>query len=138
MIKKEIIDSHLKSMYENLEMLDELKSMPLEQFKNDKKTIKLCERCLQLAIQSLLDISHYIIANKNLSRPNDNREAILTLGAHKIIPDNFAQKIAPMANLRNLLIHEYLDIDPAKIHAHIQNLEDFRQFSRYILKYIDK
>jgi len=136
MIKKDIIDSHLKGMYENLAILDELKSMPFKQFKDDNKTLKLCEHCLQLAIQSLLDISHYIIANNNLARPNNNREAILTLGNHSIIPVNFAQKIAPMVNLRNLLIHEYLEIDPAKIHAAIQSLEDFRDFSRYIIKYI--
>jgi len=134
----DILKKHLEEMYENLAILDELKSMPLSQFKSDKKTIKVSERCLQLSIQGLLDICHYSIANENLTRPADNREAILILGANGIIPKDFAEKIAPMAGLRNLLVHEYTKIDPARIHAQLQNLEDFREFSRYILKYIDK
>ena len=100
--------------------------------------MKLTEHCLQLAIQGLLDICHYIIANNNLPRPKDNRKAILTLGAQKVIPEKFAEKIAPMASLRNLLIHEYLEIDPAKLHEHLQNLEDFRAFSQHIMEYIEK
>jgi len=138
MIKPDIIKKHIEGIYENLTILDKARSMPFVQFKADKAIMKATEHCLQLSIQSLLDISHYIIANNNLPRPNDNREAILTLGNHGIIPDDFAQKIAPLANLRNLLIHEYLDIDLARIYEHIQDLEDFRKFSQYILKYLEK
>lgn len=138
MMNPDIIKKHIEEMYENLAILDELKSMPFSQFKDDKKTIKVSERCLQLSIQGLLDVCHYIIANENLTRPADNREAILTLGANGAIPKDFAEKIAPMAGLRNLLVHEYLKIDPRYIYEHLQRLEDFREFSRYILKYINK
>jgi uncharacterized protein YutE (UPF0331/DUF86 family) len=138
MTNKQIIKAHIESIYENLAMLDELKAMPIKQFISDTKTIKLCEHCLLLAIQGLLDICHYIIANNNLPRPKDNREAILILGMQKVIPTDFAEKIAPMANLRNLLIHEYLEINPGLIHKNIQEIEDFRTFSQHILRYIHK
>jgi len=138
MNNQEILKRHIEDLYENLAILDELKSIPLKQFKEDKKTIKISERCLQLSIQCLLDISHYIITNNNFARPKDNREAILTLGAKGIIPKDFANKISPMAGLRNLLVHEYTKIDPARIYEHIHRLENFRDFSRHILKYIEK
>lgn len=138
MINSEPIKERLKLIDENLPILKELKAVPLDKFKDDKKLQRLAERCLELSIQSLLDIAHYIIAQNNWERSSENKEAILTLGAKGVIPEDFAKKIEPMAGLRNLLIHEYLKIDPAKIHAHLQNLEDFRQFSRYILKYIEK
>ena len=105
MIKPDIIKKHIDGIYENLAILDKSRSMSLEQFKANKTIIKATEHCLQLAIQCLLDISHYIIANKSLSRPNDSREAILTLGIHDIIPDGFAKKIAPKANFKNLPFH---------------------------------
>lgn len=138
MIKPDIIKKHIEGIYSNLDIPDKSRAMDIEQFKSDKTLMKASEHCLQLAIQSLLDICHYIIANNNLPRPDDNREAILAIANQGIIPKKFAEKIAPMANMRNLLVHEYLEINPKKIHAALQNLEDFREFSRYILKYIEK
>ena len=138
MINSEPIKERLKLIDENLPILKELKVIPLDKFKDDKKLQRLAERCLELSIQSLLDIAHYIIAQNNWKRSSENKEAILTLGAKGIIPEDFAKKIEPMAGLRNLLAHEYMEIDPVKIHAHLQNLEDFREFIRHILKYIEK
>ncbi len=138
MINSEPIKERLKQIDENLPILKELKVIPLNKFKDDKKLQLLTERCLELNIQALLDIAHYIIAQNNWKRSSENKEAILTLGVKGIITEDFAKKIEPMAGLRNLLAHEYLKIDPAKIYEHLQNLEDFREFSRYILKYINK
>jgi len=138
MINTEPIKERLKLIDENLPILKELKVIPLDKFKDDQKLQRLAERCLELNIQSLLDIAHYIIAQNNWKRSSENKEAIITLGVKRIISENFARKIEPMAGLRNLLAHEYLKIDPVKIHTALQNLEDFRKFSRYILKYIEK
>lgn len=136
MINSEPIKERLKQIDENLPILKELKVISLDKFKDDKKLQRLAERCLEINIQALLDIAHYIIAQNNWKRSSENKEAILTLGAKGIIPEDFARKIEPMAGLRNLLAHEYATIDAVKIHAALQNLEDFREFSRHILKYL--
>lgn len=138
MTNDEIIKERLKIIDENLPILKELKANPLDKFKDDKKLQRLAERCLEINIQALLDIAHYIIAQNNWERSSANKEAILTLGAKDVIPKSFAKKIEPMAGLRNLLAHEYAKIDPAKLYENLQNLEDFREFSRYILTYIEK
>jgi uncharacterized protein YutE (UPF0331/DUF86 family) len=138
MIKSEPIKERLKLIDETIPILKDLKATPLDKFKDDKKLQMLAERCLELSIQSLLDIAHYIIAQNNWDRSSENKEAILTLGIKGIIPKDFSKRIESMAGLRNLLAHEYLKIDPLKIYKHIQHLEDFREFSRYILEYIKK
>jgi len=46
-----------------------------------------------------------------------------------------ADKISPLAGLRNILVHDYLDIDLEKIHSLLtNNLSDFTQFAREISK----
>ena len=46
-----------------------------------------------------------------------------------------AAKIAPMAGLRNILVHDYLDIDREKLYDLLRtHLDDFKEFGRHIAK----
>jgi len=136
MVNPEIINERLLEMEENITLLKELKSIPFDKFRNEPKTFKAAERCLQVSIQCLLDICHHIIVESDWPRPKDNKEAIMELGQKGVIPFSFAKHILPTANLRNLLVHEYTKIDTALIYKHLKDIEDFRKFQKYILKYI--
>jgi len=136
MVNKEIINERLKEIEENLKILEELKSIPEDKFSNDPKIFKLAERCLELSIQALLDISHHIIAGNDWPRPQDNRQAIEIIADKGVVPKEFAKKITPMAGLRNILIHEYIKVNPTIMYQHIQQLQDFYQFEKHIVTYL--
>jgi len=136
MVNKEIINERLREIEENLEILEEIKTTDKDKFCSDPKIFKLAERCLELSIQALLDICHHIISANNWQKPKSNYQAIEIIAEGKVIPREFAKKIAPMAGLRNILIHEYIKIDPAIIYQHIQDLGDFYQFEKHIVKYL--
>lgn len=138
MINHEVIKERLKEIEENIEILAELGHLNRDKFKSDPKIYKLAEHCLQISIQALLDICHYMIATNNWTRPKDNKESIDIVARHKIIPSSFAKRIRPLAGLRNLIIHEYFAIDLDRIFKHIQRIKDFRQFQKYILAYLSK
>lgn len=138
MINPQIIQDRLQEMDENLSLLAELKDIDRHKFQSDPKIYKLAERCLELCIECLLDICHYIIANNNWPRPKDNAEAIIILGEKEVIPLKFAQSIVGMSNLRNILVHGYLKIDRNLLCQKIQKLDDFRNFQEYILAYISR
>ncbi|GAI87213.1 unnamed protein product [marine sediment metagenome] len=67
MVNPEIINSRLREMEENLSLLEELKSTPFDKFSKDPKIFKLALYCLQICIQSLLDICHHIIVDNIFS-----------------------------------------------------------------------
>jgi len=136
MINAQVIQDRLQEMDENLGLLAELKDIDQHKFRSEPKIYKLAERCLELSIECLLDICHYIIANNNWTRPRDNAEAIITLGEKEVIPLKFAKSIVGMANLRNILVHGYLKIDRTLLYENIQKLDDFREFQKYILAYL--
>lgn len=138
MINPEIINERLEEINGNIRLLEELKSIPKSKFCKDPRIFKLAERCLQISIQAIIDISHHIIIGNNLARPKDNKEAIQIIARHKIINQKFAKAIMPMIGLRNILVHEYLKVDPKLIYGHLQHLKDFRQFQKYILAYLKK
>lgn len=136
MINSDIIKERMLEIDENLKILEDLRRIKREDFQKDPKIFKLAEHCLQISIQALLDICHYIIANNNWPRPRDNQEAIKIIARNNVIPEDFSQRILPMAGLRNILIHEYLKIDLERIYNHLQNLQDFREFQKHILTYL--
>lgn len=136
-MNKEIILDRFKELEDNLAILEKLSRIKEGEFVGTPEKYKLAERCLQLAIECVLDVTHYILAQKNLPRA-EGGEAIIALGEHRIIPIEFAQKIKPMAGFRNILVHEYLKIDRNKVYEYTGKIEDFRKFERYILEFLEK
>jgi len=61
------------------------------------------------------------------------------LGERGIIPSEFAKSIRGMAGLRNILVHEYVDLDLKKIYEILQNrLGDFYNFMKYVNRFISR
>lgn len=97
------------------------------------------ERYLQLAVQIIIDITHLIIIDLGLERPEDNYEAISILFENKIISESLAQKLTKMIGLRNILVHEYGKIDRKKIYQILkEKLEDLEEFKKQILEFLQK
>ncbi len=133
-----IVHERLEEIGKNLEILDELRQYPIQRFVQDPKIHKLAERCLQLCIECVLDIAHYLISQKSWPRPADNTDAIIELGDQGVLPRAFAETIAGMVNFRNILVHAYLKIDRAIVFDQLNRLDDFREFERFVLAYLQK
>ena len=88
------------------------------------------ERYLRLAIQVALDISDHIVAGDRLGAVEEHRDAIPLPGQSGYLPAELAQRLIPMAGLRDILVHDYLEVDRGGIHDLLQDgLEDFEQFA---------
>lgn len=101
-------------------------------------SIDLAERNLQIGIQCLLDIGNHIIAEMGFQLPESNEDIFRILGKDGVIPRDFVSRTEGMAGFRNILVHDYLEIDPSKVyHNLIKALKDFEEFARYIVRYIE-
>ena len=68
---------------------------------------------------------------------SDYTDVIVRLGAAGILPKQFSEKIKPMAGFRNILVHEYTEIDLREVYRVLQeNLSDFEIFGKYIEAYL--
>lgn len=121
-----------------MKILRELAKEKKDDFLSNYKIYGLAERYLQLAIECLLDIGNHIIASLELKKPEKLQDIILILGENSILPTQFAKKVAKMAGFRNILVHGYSDIDEALVYESLtQDLTDFEDFIKYILKFIE-
>jgi len=90
-----------------------ISGLSLQTFSADEKTIDAVVRNLEVIGEAVRNI------------PADIRERYPEIEWHRI------------AGLRNILIHEYLDLDPDKVYDRLQNgLGDFEQFQREIVMWL--
>lgn len=118
--------------------LEPLRAKPKTAFLNDPYLQDIVERNLEVAAQACLDIANRIIALEELEKPRDYYEAILRLGEAGILPKEFAEHLAPLAGFRNILVHEYLDIDWDEVYHNLQELDDLYTFMAHVKEWLRK
>lgn len=118
-----------------LQKLEPLSRKTLDEIEGDLYLKDIIERNLEVAAQCVLDISSRVISEMEGDRPMDYFTSIQILGDLQVLPKTFASKLAPLAGLRNLLVHQYLELNWKQIREHLKNLSDFYQFIEYIQKW---
>jgi len=118
--------------------LREFEDIDLKDLKEDKVKLAAVERYFQRAIETVLDISSMIISQEGLGKPDEYRETIEKLGEEEILPEEFAERFADIAGFRNILVHQYSEIDVRKVHQNLtQNLDDFDVFAKHIAEWLE-
>jgi len=143
LVRKDRIVEYLDNIERQIE---DIKSIPVpnKDFFLDRKNtiqIKALKYSLACAIQDVTRICAHVASALSLWKVRESEaEAILGLAEAEIIPKEFADKIKAMPAFRNRIIHDYLpnEFDAMKLYESLQNLDDFRKFSKYILEWISE
>lgn len=136
---KEKIAQKLLSLREYVGYLKNYQDCTVEDLKKDPTLRGAVERYLHLSAECVIDIAEMFISELGLRKPESYKEGIDILGEAGIIPDEFAYYFSPIAGFRNILVHEYTEIDIKEVHRHLQrDLIDFEEFAKYIAKYLNK
>ena len=120
----EILQKLLK-LERNLEVLEEIKDELTELDIKKKWEIRYG---LFESIQIVIDTSCKVVARYNLAKPQNYKECILALGDKGYLTKELAKKLAQMVGFRNILIHEYCEVDREKLLEYLSHLDDFKEF----------
>ena len=132
------IERRLEKLDICLKKLAPFRSKKKDEILKDPYFQDIIERNLQVAAQSVIDIANRIISLAALEKPRDYYGAILILGRAGILPSDFAQKLAPIAGFRNILVHDYLEIDGNEVYSNLQHLEDLETYMQHVTKWMRK
>ncbi len=143
LVRKERILEYLDNM---MRQVEDIRSVPVpskEFFLEKDKTIsiKAIKYSLACAIQDGSWVCAHIASALSLWKVRESEsEAILVLSDAGILPKEFADKIKSMPAFRNRIVHDYLpnEFDALKLFETLQNLDDFKAFSKYILAWLEK
>lgn len=99
----------------------------------------VAERLLERIIGRMIDINFHLITEAGEAPPADYYESFTRLARLGVLERDFATRIAGCAGLRNHIVHEYDEIDPARVHEALQSaVEDIPAYLRRINDYVGR
>ena len=137
MVNPEVIRKRLNRLDEYLEVLHRLQRYDLEQFTAEPERYGSAERFLQLAIEAVLDMGNHVIADEGLGAVEWYSDIPKIFHSKGLISEATKEKWVRMIGFRNLLVHEYVDIDRRIVHGVLQkNLEDLEALKTVFARFL--
>lgn len=139
-LKRDAVDKiylRIEKLKEYVTILESLQHTTLLELHKDVVKKGAIERYLQLAIEACIDIAELVISDQRLPTPSTAKEAIDIIGKEGIIDNHFAKRFSKAVGFRNILIHDYVEIDYDQLlHNLKENLSDFHTFIKSILSFL--
>ncbi len=86
------------------------------------------ERGLQIAAEALFDAGNHVLTAEFHESVNQYREIPTRLAARGVLTEATSARLASLSGFRNILVHDYAEIDLTKIRAGLDRLDDFDAF----------
>lgn len=106
-----VIENKISQINKYLNILEKYKKHTKEEIISSIDLKGTVERYLYLVIQTAIDLAEAIISYKKLRKPTTMGESFSILKEENIIGKELEDELIKMVGFRNILAHEYEDID---------------------------
>lgn len=136
-VDRDRVDQRLERIEVLCDALADAAGMNTDEFLDDADAVAATERRLQVAIQASIDVAAHVSAASAWPVAEGYAATFRVLGQRGVLDEPLAERLALAAGLRNLLVHDYLEIDPARLHASLDaDLADLRAFVRAVVHWL--
>jgi len=111
MIDKNLVKEKIKNTQIYLGEIKHILPLSVGEILSNIEKLRTLERDFQLIVDEIIDINIHFIRELNLKSPDDFQGTFSILAENKIIPMDFALKIAPAVGQRNRIVHRYETVD---------------------------
>ena len=130
-----IIENKITAIKKYLNTVDRYKKYSKDEIEKNPDLSGAVERYLYLITQACIDLAEAVVSFKNFRKPTTYREGFEILGEKSVISLNLVEKMVKMVGFRNVIAHDYEEIDYNKVYDVLQNkLVDIEQFITEIRK----
>ena len=133
-----VVRRHLGALREALANLRRHSGSTPEMLRADMDLRWTVEHGLQLCARNAINIATHLAATAGLDA-SDYASAIDRLMGMNVLPAAFGARFRQVAGLRNVLVHDYIEVD-LEVVARIldENLDDFEEFARRVERHLDE
>jgi len=136
-VDKDYIKQKIALALKHLEKLEKT-SFTKEQLANDMDIYPKVYFLYQNVIERCLGIASYICQTQNLPVATTARDTFVQLADKNIIDKDTARRLSGAYGFRNMLIHDYDEVNVDQIYAdHEHNLMNTREFLKQVMVFIE-
>lgn len=88
------------------------------------------------AIEACVDVAQHICAAEGWGPPADNGDAVRLLGVHGVLTPELAISMRKAVGFRNVLVHDYIEVDDEIVVGRLKGLSDLDEFVRQVAAYV--
>jgi len=137
-LRPEAVQARLLRLEEVIGQLQELARLDRDALLRDLRNLWAAERGLQLGAEVLFDIGNHILSARFGAPAEGYEDIVEQMMAHGILPPALRQRLKGLAGFRNLLVHDYLRLDPEKVVEYLQRApRDFSEFAQAVRIWLD-
>jgi len=132
-----VVTAKLRMMRRLLDELEHLGPVDAERFVREFGTQLIVERIVSQLVDLAAGINAHVVAVQTGAPPPDVQSSFTAASDTGLIDHDLAQRLAPSAGLRNVLVHAYINLDVARLVAAVplaseQYAEYVRQAARWV------
>lgn len=88
------------------------------------------------AIEACIDVAQHICASEGWGPPADNGDAMRLLGTRPVLTADLADALRKAVGFRNVLVHEYIQVQDDIVTTRLDDLGDLEQFVVQVTAFI--
>lgn len=98
----------------------------------------VAERHLERMIGRMIDVNYHVLTESGHPPPSDYHGSFVQLGTLGIVSGEFARRLAACAGLRNRIVHEYDELDHARVFEAVEtSLKDVPAYLDGVVRFLD-
>lgn len=127
----------LDDMVDYVEELETMLPPSLEIYNSDLVKRRACEKTVEAAIETLIDVAMMIVSSEKMGLPYSEENIFDLLEKNNILDKRLSSNVKKMKGFRNVLIHRYANVDDELVYNNIkQHLDDFYVFEKQIKNFL--
>ena len=129
----------LSKIDEMIHYVEELQEMlpDEEEYLSDLIKRRACEKTIEVAIDSLIDVCAMFVSSEKLGLPANEENICEILVNQRILNKILGEKLKDMKGFRNVIIHRYAHVDDEIVFHNLSNFtDDFYAFKNSIQTFL--
>ncbi len=137
-LRVDAIEVRLQRLEQVISGLERLGQIDSKELLEDTQKMWSVERGLQLGAEILFDVGSHILVSEFGVSPQEYKEILTRLADRKVVGRKLADGLQGLAGFRNVLVHDYLEVDPEKVLQALTHApRDFSNFAQEIRTWLE-
>lgn len=139
MIDRDLVRRKLSRLNMYLDKLEPISHHSYNEYLSEPYLKYSTERLVQVIVECATDINGHVVVELKGRPPEDYTSSFIRAAEVGLINHELANRLKASGGMRNLLVHEYMEIDDKKVYETIPVcIQDYREYIKQVESFISK